>query len=120
MSINWLLWAGLFVGYFVLDFLCTKNVIAIQRLKPISSSNTSSLTYILGILGSYFCVTEGLLNIIPIAVGVWLGSYTVVRLEMKSMTSKLNKSKYGKSSQSTVRNDRPLREENCEGGPRVA
>lgn len=81
MGINWLLWGALFVGYFVLDVLCTKNVIAIQRLKPIAASNTSVLAYVFSIIGSYFCVTEGLLNIIPIALGVWLGSFLAIKLE---------------------------------------
>ena len=83
MGINWALWAGLFIGYFILDFLGTKNVITIQQLKVIPNAFLSSFTTILATLGTYICIIDSLWNLIPISLGVWFGSYFALKWEVK-------------------------------------
>lgn len=81
--INLLTWAGLTLVYFVIEALGTKNTIATTKLWPMTAANTGTLMYIIGVIGSYVCVTEGLINIVPIALGAWLGQYYSVIWEIK-------------------------------------
>lgn len=90
-SSDWLLWPGLFVGYFILDLLNTKNVITIQDLKPIPTANVSLAGTVLATIGTYICVTDSLLNLIPISLGVWCGSYFALRWEIQIRARKMAK-----------------------------
>jgi hypothetical protein len=83
MMINPWLWAGLIAVYFVLDGIGAKNIIATNKLHRLTAANTSAAMYLFGVIGSYICVTEGLINIIPIVAGAWLGTYTAVTWEIK-------------------------------------
>lgn len=76
-------WVGLFVAYFFYEYVGTKNIIATNKLRATVASNTGALMYLIGILGTYLCVTEGLINIIPIIIGSWLGTYYSVKAEIK-------------------------------------
>ena len=40
--------------------------------------------YIIGIVGTYLCVTEGLINMVPMLLGSWLGTYFSVKAEVKA------------------------------------
>lgn len=81
-------WVGLFVAYFFYEYVGTKNIIATNKLKAYTASNTGALMYLIGILGTYLCVTEGLINIIPIIIGSWLGTYYSVEAEIKIQKNK--------------------------------
>jgi hypothetical protein len=81
--INGWLWAGLFTTYFILDGIGTKNIIATNKLDRITASNSSALMYLFGIVGSYICVTDGLINLIPILAGAWLGTFSAITWEIK-------------------------------------
>jgi len=83
VQIDWLVWFGLFVGYFVLDLLSTKNVITIQQLKIIPNANLSAATTVIATIGTYICVTDSLWNLVPIALGVWCGSYVALKWEIE-------------------------------------
>jgi hypothetical protein len=80
---NILVWLGLYIGYFVLDFLNTKNVITIQQLKVIPTANISLSTTILATLGTYICVKDSLWNMIPIGLGVYCGSVFALMWEIE-------------------------------------
>lgn len=82
-KINIWLWLALVPVYFILEALGTKNTIATTKLWPIKAANTGTLMYLISVLGSYVCVTEGLINMIPILVGAWLGQYYSVIWELK-------------------------------------
>jgi hypothetical protein len=83
MMINWLLWSGLFVTYFILDGIGAKNIIATNKLDKFPAANSSAFMYLFGVLGSYICVKDGLINIIPICAGAWLGTYFTISWEIK-------------------------------------
>ena len=83
MVINMLLWGCLAVVYFILDGIGAKNIIATNKLHRLTAANTSAAMYLFGVIGSYICVTEGLINIIPIIVGAWLGTFFAVTWEIK-------------------------------------
>jgi uncharacterized protein YneF (UPF0154 family) len=82
-TINIWLWLGLIILYFILDGMYTRNIIAIHKLRPNSAANTSAVQYLFGILGTYLCVKTSLINIIPIVIGAWLGTYFTVKWEIK-------------------------------------
>jgi hypothetical protein len=82
-DINWLLWVALAPVYFLLEALGTKNTIATTKLWPIKAANTGTLMYLIAVVGSYICVKEGLINMVPIAIGAWLGQYYSVVWELK-------------------------------------
>jgi hypothetical protein len=79
----WLIWPGLFIGYFILDLLNTKNVITIQQLRVIPTANISLATTILATLGTYLCVKDTLWNLVPIGLGVWCGSVFALMWEIE-------------------------------------
>ena len=82
-DVNLWLWLAILPSYFLYEYVGTKNIIATSKLRPIESSNTGAIMYVIGILGTYLCVTEGLVNIIPIIIGSWLGTYYSVKAEIK-------------------------------------
>lgn len=83
MEINAYLWGILAVVYFILDGIGAKNIIATNKLDRFTAANTSAGMYLFGVIGSYVCVKEGLINIIPILVGAWLGTFFAVSCEIK-------------------------------------
>ena len=82
-NINIWLWLSLVPSYFFYEYVGTKNIIATNRLRAGEASNTGAAMYVIGIVGTYFCVTEGLINIVPIIIGSWLGTYFSVKGEIK-------------------------------------
>jgi hypothetical protein len=85
MVVNWILWLGLFVVYFILDGVGAKNVIATNKLDKFPAANSSAFMWAFGVLGSYICIEDGLINIIPICIGAWLGTYSTISLEIKKI-----------------------------------
>ena len=82
-GVNLWLWLAILPSYFFYEYVGTKNIIATSKLKPIEASNTGAIMYIIGVLGTYICVTDGLVNIVPIIIGSWLGTYYSVVAEIK-------------------------------------
>jgi len=39
--------------------------------------------YLIGVLGTYVCIVDGLLNLIPIIIGAWFGTYFSIKWEIK-------------------------------------
>jgi hypothetical protein len=83
MHIDVLVWAGLFIGYFILDLLNTKNVITIQQLRVIPTANISLTSTVLATVGTYICVTDSMWNLVPIGLGVWCGSVFALMWEIE-------------------------------------
>lgn len=82
-NINVWLWLALFPSYFLYEYVGTRNIIATNKLRAAEASNTGAMMYVIGILGTYLCVVDGLINIIPIVLGSWLGTYYSVKAEIK-------------------------------------
>ena len=87
-NVNWWFWAALFPVYYLYEYIGTKNTIATNRLQATAASNTGVLMYVIGIMGTYICVTDGLINLIPIIAGAWFGSYFSVKAEIKIVKRK--------------------------------
>lgn len=82
-SINWLLWLALLPVYGLYEYVGTKNTLATANLQAVSASNSSILMYLIGVLGTYVCIVDGLINLIPIIIGAWLGTYFSIKWEIK-------------------------------------
>jgi hypothetical protein len=82
-EINIWLWLALLPTYFILDGIGAKNILATNKLNRVTAANTSALMYLFGVIGSYICVKEGLINLVPILIGAWLGTYSSVTWEIK-------------------------------------
>ena len=80
--INPLTWAGLFIAYFFLDVLYTKNMLFTVRLQPTAAANTGVVIYLISIWGTLEYVNN-LTNVVPIALASWLGTYLTLRWEIK-------------------------------------
>ena len=75
------LWLALIPSYYLYEYYGTKNQLATNKLKAVRASNTGALMYVIGIVGTYLCVKEGLINIIPILIGSWFGTYYSIKWE---------------------------------------
>jgi hypothetical protein len=91
----WLVWPALFIGYFILDLLNTKNVITITNLKPVPTANISLATTVLATIGTYICIKDSMWNMVPIGFGVWLGSYFALKWEIQILARKKMATKQG-------------------------
>jgi hypothetical protein len=69
---------GLLISYVLIDFFCVKHVVYIQRRQAIPAANVSFLISLLGLLSTFEFIKRPL-YIIPILIGVWLGSYLAVK-----------------------------------------
>lgn len=83
MGVNIWLWLALLPSYFFYEYVGTRNIIATNKLMAVQASNTGALMYVIGTLGAYICVVDGLFNLIPIVVGSWLGTYCSIKGEIK-------------------------------------
>lgn len=86
---NLLYAAGLFTVYFTIDLLYAKYVMFISSGNSVWSANTSVGLTGLGFLGYYEFMKQPL-YVIPILLGVWLGTYLTVKLSNKSETNNSN------------------------------
>jgi hypothetical protein len=88
-KINILVWLGLFVLYFAFDILYTMYVMSVSRLNALSAANISALLYVLTAIGTVLYV-ENWLNIIPILVGAWCGTFLAIKHEEKKQKKSKN------------------------------
>ena len=77
-----LLAVGIFAAYFVLDILYVYYTLAVTRLQSIAAANTSLLIYLIAAFGVINYVGN-YLYIVPMAMGVWLGTFVTVYWEKK-------------------------------------
>jgi hypothetical protein len=83
-NINLATWLWLFISYFVLNVLYTKNALYTYKLNSTASANTGVLIYILGYIGmAEFIKVPN--NILPILAASWLGEYFTIEWEKKVM-----------------------------------
>lgn len=77
-DVNILSWIGLFFAYFFLDIIYILNVQAISKRNAFMVANTSVLLFFLGVWGTVSYI-DNLINLVPIVVGSYLGSYLSVK-----------------------------------------
>jgi uncharacterized membrane protein YfcA len=104
-DINWLMWLGLLPVYGLYEYVGTKNTLATANLQAISASNTSILMYLIGVLGTYVCIVDGLSNLIPIMIGAWLGTYYSIKLEINHKKPKHKRRDYVKELIKKIRHE---------------
>ena len=85
-------WLILFVVYFAFDILYTMYVMSVSKLNALQAANISAMLYLLTAWGTIEYVNN-FLNIIPIIVGSWLGTYLILKYEGKKRDKKDKKSK---------------------------
>ena len=85
--INPLVWVGLFIGYFIFEILYTKYILSIAKLKALRATILSVLIYLITALGTINYI-ENILNIIPIIVASGLGTYFMLKYEIRRKRNK--------------------------------
>lgn len=88
MDINWLTWLGLFVVSLVIDAVYVLYTVSVMNAKPLTAANMSILSYLLGAIGVVSYV-DNKLNLIPLALGAFIGTYIVVKWESNKKNRKL-------------------------------
>ena len=91
-DISILNWIFLFITYFIFDLLYVKYVLSVSKLNAIQAANLSALLYLLTAYGTIEFVTN-ILNIIPIIVASWFGTYLAIWYEGKKVKKKDKESK---------------------------
>jgi hypothetical protein len=86
-EINIFIWIGLFVLYFIFDIVYVKYVLSVGKLNAFQAANMSALLYLLTAIGTIQYVNN-FLNIIPIILGSWLGTYLILWYENKKKKDK--------------------------------
>jgi len=74
MVINYKIWAALFVGCLIYDYVNAKYIRAVAEYDKFKAANTSLFLVVVGGLFTYEYVNN-LWNLIPIAIGCWFGTY---------------------------------------------
>jgi hypothetical protein len=86
LGVTALLWLALIPTYYFYEYIGTKNHLAINKLKSVEASNTGVMMYLTSTFGTALCVYDfpmSLVNLIPIIIGAWLGSYFVIEGTIK-------------------------------------
>jgi hypothetical protein len=81
-EINIWIWSVLFILYLTIDILNIRYLICVQKLRPLSGSLYSFVLCILTSIGT-ICFVENPLNVIPIACGLFVGTYGTLLYEKK-------------------------------------
>lgn len=68
------------VAYFVLDAMYAYYTIKVTEKRPVSAASIGALMHFILAFGVLSYV-QNFLYVIPIAIGSWLGTYTMVRYE---------------------------------------
>jgi hypothetical protein len=89
-DVNILTWAILFFAYLIFDILYTKYILSISKLKAIQAASLSVLMYVSTVYGTIKYL-ENLWNLIPILFASWLGTFLILRYEIR--LKKRNKKK---------------------------
>lgn len=69
---------SLFTVYFFIDMLYAKYIQKVQENDAIWAANISVLTFVLAGYGTIEIVNN-FINIVPICLGAWLGTYVTLR-----------------------------------------
>jgi hypothetical protein len=81
-AINIWIWLILFILSFTIDVINIRYMMCVQKLRPFSGANYSLGLCLLtstGVLG----LQDGVINLIPIACGYWLGTFFTLWYESK-------------------------------------
>jgi hypothetical protein len=87
MEINFWIWLGLFFTYLVFDILYVQYILCVSKLNAFQAANISVIMYFLTAFGTVQYV-DNFLNIIPIIIGSWLGTYVTLRYEIRRKNKK--------------------------------
>lgn len=87
MHINWLLAVGLFVAASILDAIFALYTVAVVNTQPVRAASLSFLTYLLEAVGVVNYVGNRI-YLAPLALGAFVGSYSVVKWEAIKKTKK--------------------------------
>jgi hypothetical protein len=69
--------------YMLIDAMYAYYTVVVTRKRPLASANISSIMHFLIAFG-VLSYTQNYLYVIPIAMGSWVGTYLVVRYDLKS------------------------------------
>jgi hypothetical protein len=78
--INPTVWILLFLVSIIYDIVYTKSVLHISRLDAAPAANLSVILYLMMAYGTVNYMSN-LLNLIPISIGAWLGTYAILKYE---------------------------------------
>jgi uncharacterized protein YebE (UPF0316 family) len=90
LDLNWFLFIGVFVAYFIVDWAYAVYTIAAGKLQTFRSANFGTLIYVLGALG-VLSYSENFLYVIPLAIGAWLGTVFAIEIEKRKIKKKRNR-----------------------------
>lgn len=77
---------AVFVAYFIVDALYARYTLHVNQYKASSAATTGALMHFILAFGVLNYV-QNYLYVIPLAVGSWLGTYAMVRLEKHKSTT---------------------------------
>jgi TRAP-type C4-dicarboxylate transport system permease small subunit len=86
-DINILTWIILFFVYLAFDILYTKYILSISKLKAITASTLSVILCGFTAYGTIKYV-ENFWNVIPIIAASWLGTYFILKYEIRKRKRK--------------------------------
>jgi uncharacterized protein YebE (UPF0316 family) len=86
-AVDPLTWVLLFLVSIVYDIFYTKSIIHISRLDAGAAANLSVLLYLMMAYGTINYV-KNFINLIPIAIGAWIGTYGILKYERKQRNKK--------------------------------
>jgi len=89
-DINLWTWLILFVIYFAFDILYAKYILSVNKLRALKAANLSAVLYLLTVYGTIEYV-ENVINVIPILLGSWLGTYVSLKVILKNKYKKKKK-----------------------------
>jgi uncharacterized protein YebE (UPF0316 family) len=90
MEFNWLIALGLFIAATLLDAVFALYTVAVVKTQPFRAASLSFFTYTLEAVGVVNYVNNKW-YLIPLALGAFVGSYTVVKWEaIKKDRSKIH------------------------------
>jgi hypothetical protein len=82
MEVNGLIWIGLFFTYLVFDILYVQYILCVSKLNAFQAANIGVIMYFLTAFGTIQYVSN-FINIIPIIIGSWLGTYFTLKYEIR-------------------------------------
>jgi hypothetical protein len=77
---DWLLAAGVFIAYFVVDALYAYYTLSVTRHQAGRAATAGSAMYFLMAFG-VINYTQNYLYVVPLVLGSWLGTYVIVKYE---------------------------------------
>ncbi|TAK89192.1 hypothetical protein EPO04_03795 [Patescibacteria group bacterium] len=75
---NWLIAAGLLVGYAVVDGLYAYYTLAVVKRQAMAAASTSFIMHFI-LAAGVFSYTQNFLYTIPLAIGSFVGTYLVTK-----------------------------------------